>query len=1515
MHYSAAATDDSLDRVAAPPEASASANGWLGDLVGPTAFTMPHRLVRSAWLGHIPFAFWLIDAHRPRVLVELGTHNGASYAAFCQAIAELGLASAAYAIDTWQGDPQAGFYGEEVFAELTAYHDRHYTAFSRLIRSTFDDALAHFAEGSIDLLHLDGYHTLDAVRHDFESWRSKLSSRAVVLLHDINVRERDFGAWRLWEELARDHPSFAFLHHHGWGVGCVGADQPPAVRRLIAAADDHAALASARKCFTRLGQGVQTAWDITEQLANRDQLQTLITSMTGDRDRLLGEVRAVTGDRDRLLGENSAVTLRAAKLSAAHDSSVAERNRFAAELATIDRERDFLREALETQKAELATTSLVLRQTQQDLAVAQHRLRKLKHSVYWRAIRPLRSAARAISRPLRGRRKPGPQDPPSAVGGLEALSADSPPALRLRGLSEGEQEQEQEQELRLLRGSELFDGRWYLAQNPDVAASGMDPAAHYLRFGAQEDRDPSPLFSTRAYRLAHPDLASSGGNPLTHCLRARARGEQAPAPVVPSRHAVEHAGCMTVGPEGEGAPRIVIVSGEEDTPGHVYRVERLANALASGGFQAHALALGDLPHNLGLIAGCSALIIWRAAFSSLLGEAVQRAHAAGAKVVFDIDDYMVDPSLARVELIDGIRSQGLDPTLVAQHYALVRQTLEVADACTCTTDALAKPLRQLHKPTFVIPNGFDEETYRTSRLAALAERASPGDGLIRLGYAAGSRTHQRDFAEASKAVARVLAEHEACRLVLFRRGQAATLGPDEFPALVGLEDRIEWREFVPLRQLPSEIARFDVNLAPLELGNPFAEAKSELKYFEAALVGVPTVASPTAPFKSAIRQGVTGLLASAEDDWYRSLKRLVTDAPLRRRMGRDALHDVLWRFGPERRAEIASTVMGQVLGTGRSRARLFELELARTKTPACPPPPIPEFDTVWESPSREIGEAAVVIPLYNYEQYIEEALDSVRAQTLSELDIVVVDDCSTDRSLDVAREWLEGNSQRFRRRALLKNRHNSGLALARNAGFAYAEAPFVMTLDADNKLLPDCVQRCLERLRTTGAAVAYPTIRTFGDVERTVSDREWSAAQFACGNYVDAMALIRKSAWAVVGGYEHVRHGWEDYDLWCKFVERGLWGVHVPEGLALYRTHRASMTQRQTTQPAHWRELLDRFERRYPWLDLSGLDRPAKDTRHFGANEPGTLDVAPATILPSPAALSDAVGAGISAGAPRRHDDVRLDELLAILRCPISGERLVKSSDELANASGSCRWPIRNGRPILFPGLHSVAERSDAHISNAIPARALAIIKDTAGLVLNLSAGGTEQWFPNVVEVEAGIFRNTDIVADAHRLPFVDGAFAAVVTLNAFEHFHDPLGVAAEIRRVLRPSGTLFVQTAFMQPLHEPPWHFYNCTKYGLLRWFAEFETLDIEVSDNFNPAYSISWLSHELEQALRKHLSAAAAHEFAAAPVGRFAEFWRQPPSRIDPVWQMFFQLPQEAQEYTAAGFEFVGRRPALDI
>ena len=90
----------------------------------------------SAWIEHIPFAFWIMEALGPGCFVELGTHTGVSYLAFCQAAQKLGIETRGYAVDTWQGDEHTGFYGEEVFQKLSQIHDRRYGYFSRLVRTT-----------------------------------------------------------------------------------------------------------------------------------------------------------------------------------------------------------------------------------------------------------------------------------------------------------------------------------------------------------------------------------------------------------------------------------------------------------------------------------------------------------------------------------------------------------------------------------------------------------------------------------------------------------------------------------------------------------------------------------------------------------------------------------------------------------------------------------------------------------------------------------------------------------------------------------------------------------------------------------------------------------------------------------------------------------------------------------------------------------------------------------------------------------------------------------------------------------------------------------------------------------------------------------------------------------------------------------------------------------------------------------------------------------------------------------
>ncbi|KVL17074.1 glycosyltransferase [Burkholderia sp. MSMB1826] len=228
--------------------------------ISPASFWTPRHVVESAWLEHAPFAFWLTDVLKPRTVVELGTHAGFSFLAFCQAIQQLDLSTSCYAIDTWQGDEHAGFYQANVFDTLSAVQTREFGDFSRLIRARFDEALSGFGDGTIDLLHVDGRHRYEDVVEDYSTWKSKLSERGVVLFHDTNVRERDFGVWRFWEELRTRFPSFEFIHGHGLGVLCPGTEIPDGIRPLIEATENDRE--RIRRMYARLGAAVSLRYQL-----------------------------------------------------------------------------------------------------------------------------------------------------------------------------------------------------------------------------------------------------------------------------------------------------------------------------------------------------------------------------------------------------------------------------------------------------------------------------------------------------------------------------------------------------------------------------------------------------------------------------------------------------------------------------------------------------------------------------------------------------------------------------------------------------------------------------------------------------------------------------------------------------------------------------------------------------------------------------------------------------------------------------------------------------------------------------------------------------------------------------------------------------------------------------------------------------------------------------------------------------------------------------------------------------
>ena len=344
----------------------------------PVCWSAPHRLAATTWADNVPFGMFLIDFLRPDTVVELGTFRGVSYCAFCQAVKELGLDTRCYAVDTWKGDPHSGEFGAEILDELRRYHDPLYGGFSRLIARTFDEALGEFGDGTIDLLHIDGYHRYDAVKHDFERWLPKLSSRGVVLLHDIVVRDGDFGAWKLWEELQQRYPSLDLPHGKGLGVLAVGSNAPVPLREMLDLPKN--GRRQLQRFFAALGMPLQRQVDTTHTVETlewkvndgakiaealtreiRDQLTPALRERIADAERL----SAVLAERDTAVSWLEREVDVARRDAAAHASELSSRTQ---ELTARDAQLADRTQQLAARDAQLADRAAQLSEREAQLA-------------------------------------------------------------------------------------------------------------------------------------------------------------------------------------------------------------------------------------------------------------------------------------------------------------------------------------------------------------------------------------------------------------------------------------------------------------------------------------------------------------------------------------------------------------------------------------------------------------------------------------------------------------------------------------------------------------------------------------------------------------------------------------------------------------------------------------------------------------------------------------------------------------------------------------------------------------------------------------------------------------------------------------------------------------------------------------------------------------------------------------------------------------------------------------------
>ncbi len=269
-------------------------------------------------------------------------------------------------------------------------------------------------------------------------------------------------------------------------------------------------------------------------------------------------------------------------------------------------------------------------------------------------------------------------------------------------------------------------------------------------------------------------------------------------------------------------------------------------------------------------------------------------------------------------------------------------------------------------------------------------------------------------------------------------------------------------------------------------------------------------------------------------------------------------------------------------------------------------------------------------------------------------------------------------------------------------------------------------------------------------------------------------------------------------------------------------------------------------------------------------------------------------------------------DVVDFLKCPkCNSYNLMIKTEHLECISCLAQYPIVNKVPIFIENPNAVKVMPVNHVSNQLPIEIIRWLDKLNGYSLNIGAGATKLKLPNCIEIEYSIWKNTDVVGDAHHLPFKDEMFDAVVCFNVFEHLHNPTIAAKEIFRVLKPGGKLIIQTAFLQPLHEEPIHFYNATKYGLLNWFSQFDIQKCHVSENFNPAFTLGWISSELIHSLQQNYNSNVSTKLAQTTLQNWSQIWTDPSKRNGLLWESLLNLPQSTQEKFSAGFEIQASKP----
>ncbi|WP_060860640.1 glycosyltransferase family 4 protein [Paenibacillus riograndensis] len=301
--------------------------------------------------------------------------------------------------------------------------------------------------------------------------------------------------------------------------------------------------------------------------------------------------------------------------------------------------------------------------------------------------------------------------------------------------------------------------------------------------------------------------------------------------------------------------------------------------------------------------GIDIVIMHRVPYTLGIEYLIESANKKNVPVIFDVDDLVFEKEYAKYS--DGINYlEEEERNLYFEGIERYKKTISRCDGAIVTTEFLAETISKYNDNVYINRNAISLELEDICE--TLRKVPSDNNERVRIGYFSGSKTHNKDFLEVKDGLLKILKTYSNTDLVI---GGLLDLSK-EFNAF---KDRITRLPLVGWRELPKSIHSIDINLAPLEKNNPFCRAKSELKYFEAGILGIPTVASKIDAFEYAIEDGRNGFLANNSSEWFDKLEQLVTQAELRLEMGRNAYEHVKSNYTVQSRADHYNHVLSQIV--------------------------------------------------------------------------------------------------------------------------------------------------------------------------------------------------------------------------------------------------------------------------------------------------------------------------------------------------------------------------------------------------------------------------------------------------------------------------------------------------------------------------------------------------------------------------------------------------------------------------